>query len=348
MHIVHFANWAPRKSGMFESTKEQIKYERKEGLKSDFVDAYNENPKDKKDGFLTPISWQQATKADITVLHSLIPEKIKSTMMKKVSVAVLHGPSEHMLLKEWTTDRREAAFDLHIKILWTYDATVVLNQHEYDIMKLYDEKNRLHYIPNSIDLENYTQDGLKWEYEHHPAIGSFDVNRLEKLPAHAIWAMPRVEKKIPDARLNLFCLGLEQMTMWRNIFCKAKKRKLEHLCESIQLEIKNLKPFMRGVDIGFNNNISGILSRVSMELMAFGIPIVSYGGNQAGIPYTKYVAQIWDLDSIADQITRCWQDLSREGSTLKKKTMDYAKRYFDRGKEIKKYVKLYRQLMEKK
>jgi glycosyltransferase involved in cell wall biosynthesis len=249
-----------------------------------------------------------------------------------------------MLLKEWTTGRKNMAFDLHIQILWKYDATVTINQHEYDIMELYDEHDRLYYIPNSIDLERYA-DGtkVKWEYEHHPAILSCDVNRLEKLPAHIIWAMPGIVKNIPDARLNLFALSLEPIATFRNIFCKAKNRQLEAMCENIQLKNRDLRMFMAGGDIGFNNNMSGILSRVGMEMMVHGVPIVAYNGE-----YTRYKCRIWDLGSIAKQITNCWQDLTAKGSTLREETREYAFKNFDRSKEVKKYVELYEKLYKKK
>jgi glycosyltransferase involved in cell wall biosynthesis len=330
---------------MYESIKDQIKYERREGLKSEIVNGFQENPpEDQKDEFLSPIPWSEAEKANVWVMHSLIPEKLKHLFSKKVMIAVLHGPTEHMLLKEWTTQRTEMAFNLHISILWQYDATVVLNKHEYDIMKLYDEHDKLHYIPNSIDLERYIESPLKWQYEHHPAIISCDVNRLEKLPAHILWAMPKIIEKVPTARLNLFSLDLDYMTTWRNIFCRAKKRRLDSVSENIQLAVSDLRPFMAGADIGFNNNMSGILSRTSMELMAMGVPVVSYGGNQAGVPYTKYVAKIWDLDSIAEQIAKCWHDLSKKGSRLRKDTMDFARRHFSRAKHVKKYIELYQNL----
>ena len=348
MQVVHFANYSPRKSGMYESTKDQIKYERKAGLKSDFIDPHERwkdgtrNGEEKMDdGWLSPVPHEVAKKADIWVMHSFIPDSVKDLFYKKKTVAILHGPSEHMLLKEWTTERREQSFNLHINVLWKYHATVTINQHEYDIMKLYDEYNRLHYIPNSIDLERYQDDGVAWEYQNHPAILSCDVTRLEKLPASIIWSMPKIVEKLPDARLNVYGLTLEPIETWRNIFCRSKGRKLETLCENIQLQNNDLRPFMRGGDIGFNNNFSGIASRVTMEMMAWGMPVVSYGGD-----YTKYHAKIFDLDSIAEQICKCWYDLSKEGSTLKEDTIKYAKKNFDREKEVKKYVKLYKDLLK--
>lgn len=347
MKVCHFANWAPRQSGMYESVKDQIKYERKEGLTSDFIDAHHKDPGDRKDDWLSPVHWDVAKEADIWVMHSFIPEELKTLFKEKKTVAVLHGPTEHLLLLEWASGRKATTFNLHVSILWEYDATVTLNKHEYDIMKMYDEYNRLHYIPNSIDLENYPAEGFKWDYIHHPAILSCDVPRIEKLPAHLIWAMPKVIEKIPDARLNLYSLTLEPIATWRNLYCRAKKRNLEQLCENIQLENSNLKPFMRGGDIGFNNNLSGILSRVSMEMMAMGIPLVSYGGDQNGVPYTKYAAKIYDINSIAKQITRCWKDLSTPNSNLRERTIAFAKEHFDRAKYAKEYKALYEKLTEK-
>lgn len=344
MYVAHFSNWAPNKSGMYESTKDQIKYERKQGLKSEIVNGHRENPpSDQVDGWLKPISWNEATKADIWVMHNLIPNKIEHLFKKKITVAILHGPSFHMVMKEWTSKRTNQAFNLHINVLWKYDATIAFDPDQYYIMKMYDEHDRLHFIANSIDLERYENVNLKWEYKNHPAIISCDVTRLEKLPAQIIWAMPEIVERIPTARLNVFGLTLEPITMWRNVYCRAKKRKLEAMSENIQLENNDLRPFMAGADIGFNNNINAIASRVTMEMMAMGVPVISFGGE-----YTKYVAKIWDFKSIAEQVAKCWKDLRKKGNTVKKDTRDYAHRHFNREKQVKKYVKLYEELMVKR
>jgi glycosyltransferase involved in cell wall biosynthesis len=327
---------------MFESTKDQIRYERKEGHRSEFANAYTANPpEDQVDGWLKPITWEEAKEADVWVLHSKFPDELKEFAKSKVRVAVLHGPTEHMFFKEWS--KQGGDFNLHINLLWEMDATVCINQHEYDIVSLYDErKDRCYYIPNSIDLERF-ENVTAWEYDYHPAIISCDTPRIEKLPLHIIWAMHYIVAKIPDARLNLFSLLLEPISTWRNLFCRSHERKLEKYCESIQLANRNLLPFQKGGDIGFNNNISGIASRVTMEMMAFGVPVISYGGD-----YTKYHAKVFDLHSIAEQVKRCWKDLTVEGSTLRQETLDYAKENFDRGKEVKKYIELYQKLLDKK
>lgn len=340
MFVVHWSNFAPSQSGMYESVKDQIKYERKEGLRSEIAIHHVEKDEEiRTDGWLTSISWEEAKKADIWVMHSAIPAHLKELSKSKKRIAVLHGPTEHMLLKEWT--KESASFNLHINLLWEYDAAICLNKHEYDIMKFYDEKvGRCRYIPNSIDLERF-KDVQPWKYSNHPAIISCDTPRIEKLPFHIIWAMPYLleDYDIPNARLNIFSLLLEPIGIWRNIFCRSHKWKLRDCCENVQFANNDLRPFQVGADIGFNNNYSGIASRVTMEMMACGVPVVSYGGD-----YTKYQAKIFDLHSIAKQIYRCWKDLSAKGSTVRKETIAYAKENFDRAKEVKKYVALYKEL----
>lgn len=339
MRICHFANWGPRVSGMYESTKDQIKYERRAGHESDFVDAFEATPgAEKTDGWLTPITWEQAKGADIWVMHSKIPGEMQKAKGKTKIVAILHGPTEHMVWKGWAT--KEDLFNLHIGILWEYDATVCINVHEYDFMKLFDERiGRCHYIPNSVDLERF-ENITPWQYDYHPAIISCDTPRLEKIPFHIIFAANQVKESIPDAHLNIFSLNLEQIGSYRNLFCRSHKRHLEHICENIQLANRNLFPFQAGADIGFNNNISGIASRVTMEMMAFGVPVVSYGGD-----YTQYHAKVFDFHSIAEQIERVWVDLTKEGSTLKEYTRQYARDHFDRAKYVPQYIELYEKLL---
>lgn len=345
MFIVHWSNWAPSQSGMYESVKDQVKYERKEGCHSEIAVHHVEDDgvEIKTDDWLESITWKEAEKADVWVMHSAIPEKLKELGKTKVKVAVLHGPTEHMLLKEWA--KGGASFNIHVNLLWEYDATVCLNTHEYDIMKFYDEKGgRCRYIPNSIDLEKF-EDIHPWHFQYHPAILSCDTPRIEKLPFHIIWAMPFLQEdyKLPDARLNIYSLPLEPIATWRGIFCRSHQWALAKCCENIQLANNNLKPFQAGCDIGFNNNYSGIASRVTMEMMACGVPVVSYGGE-----YTKYHAKIFDLPSIAGQLNRCWQDLTTEGSTLREETLAYAEENFDRSKHVKTYIKLYEELLAAK
>ena len=73
-----------------------------------------------------------------------------------------------------------------------------------------------------------------------------------------------------------------------------------------------------------------------MEMMSLGIPVVSYGGE-----YTPYIARIWDLESIAEQVEKCWNDLEAPGSTLREDTIKYAQEHFNREIEVQKSIDIY-------
>jgi len=343
MFIVHWSNWGPGGvSGMFESCKDQIKYERKEGHRSEFGDCRRKEVEPHQvDDWLKPISWEEATGADVWVLHAKYPDGLDPSKCCKLRVAVLHGPTEHLVLKEWSKGGGD--LNLHINLLWREDATICINTHEYDIMKLYDEKvGRCHYIPNSIDLERM-ENIHPWNYVNRPAIISCDTPRIEKLPLHIIWSIPYIRKHIPSAHLNVYSLLLEPIAQWRSLFVRSYKRRLESYCENIQLANRDLRPFQAGADIGFNNNYSGIASRVTMEMQALGTPVIAYNGE-----YTPYHARIFDLHSIAEQVKRVWDDMNDPEKNVVEETKQYARDNYDRSKEVKKYVKLYGELLTAK
>ena len=353
MKVVHFTQMAPNMSGMYESTRDQIKYERQAGLDSDIIDPYLESNVGVKDGFLEAKSWEIAKEAEVWVIHAAFPPPLQEYMRdaknrkKHVIVANMHGPVENMLFKEHSQaifgKYEERSFTkVHIGMIWDYDACVVINQHEYDVSKLYDEHNRLHYIPNSLDLERIDREAGDWPYKKRPAIVVADVPRLEKNPAHMIWAMPKVQEKLPDARLSLLSIPFENVEFWRNMFHRSKNLcLLRGVIDNLQIKQGPLIPYLRGADIFYNCNFSGIMSRVGMEAMAMGLPVVSTSGD-----YTKYHAKIFDLQDIADKIVQCWEDL--QSSDLKQKTIEYAYENFDRSKYVPKYIELYEKLKGEK
>jgi glycosyltransferase involved in cell wall biosynthesis len=73
-----------------------------------------------------------------------------------------------------------------------------------------------------------------------------------------------------------------------------------------------------------------------MEMQAMGVPVISYGGT-----FTPYIAKVWDLDSITEQVERCWKDLTASNSTVREETRRYATENYDREKQVPKYIELY-------
>lgn len=342
MKVAHFAMWAPRRSGLFEYVKDQIKYERRAGLDSIFIncDTENPDPSSHTDGDLVAQGWDAAKDANVWVMHRMVPVKLYKDLKKHGSVAVLHGVIEYMLMQEIYENGKELKFSLHLNLMRQYDRTVAINETDYEILKQYDTLDRLVYIRDSIDLERYTPEGTKWEYEHHPAIVATGSPRFNKIPVHPLWAMGRVHKKLPDARFNIYSITFSDFTIWKKIVLAGKTNFRSGCLENFQIQINNLRPFIRGADIGFNSNFNGVASRDTMEQMAMGIPVISYGG-----PYTAYHAKIMNLDSIAEKICGCWEDIQRDKQTnLKKKMRLYAERNFSMKEAVKKFFEVYQQV----
>jgi len=343
MKVAHLSMWAPRASGLYEATKDLIKYERKLGLDSEFVESTIKDPDPKKftDGWLTAKPWAWAQEADILVMHRSLPNDL---VHKKPKIVIMHGPIEIMMMFEHSKETDN--FNFNINLIWDYDACVAITPQDYEIAQHYDERGRLRFIEDAVDLERYSPDGWAWEYGYHPAIISADTVRLNKIPLHIILAMEGVRERIPDARLNFFSVPLVDINTWRNVFVRSKLRHNQNNCELIQLMTTDIRPFLRGADISFNNNLHGLHSRGSaMEAMAMGIPVVAYCG---GEDYTPYIAKTWCLDSIAETIGKCWNDIQTKGrDVMAQKCRKVAEDKFDMEKKAVEFKVLYEELLGK-
>jgi len=342
LKVAHLSLWAPSASGLYEATKDLIKYERKLGIDSQFVESVVKDPdlKTYTDGWLTAKPWAWAEDADVLVMHRSLPNELAH---KKPKVVVMHGPLEIMMMNEHSGPGEN--FNFNINMIWDYDACVAITPQDYEIAQHFDEKKRLRFIEDAVDVERYSLNGWAYEYANHPAIISADTIRLNKIPLHIILAMENVRKRIPSARLNFFSIPLVDSPTWRNIFVRSKLMHNQSNCELIQLLTGDIKPYIRGADISFNNNLHGVHSRGSvMEAMAMGIPVVSYCG---GEDYTPYIAKTWCLESIAEAVEQCWKDIQAKGREMvAKECRAYADEHFNMEKAAVEYKKLYEELLQ--
>lgn len=346
LKVAHFCQFAPNVSGMYIGLVDQIKFERLNGVQSELIDPDNEFPPLwMVDGWLRPKPWKWAINdADVWVLHRKIPDKLNKMRQNYGTVFVMHGSAHVMLIHEQSTIGASASFNGDISNLWDFDRSIALDENDYEIMRLYDEHERLVFISDAIDLEDASLEGDRWSYTHRPAIITTDTVRVTKLPAELLWAMPKICERIPNARLNWFSFPRVEAPTYRNLLVRSKKQELSSLTETIIMQgISSLYPFIRGADIGFINEIHGRPGRTVPEKLALGIPVVSYRGK-----YTKYHAVAWDMDSIADTIEKCWNDLQDQRDKIRMECRKYAEDHFDMAKIAKQYIKVYEQVTDEK
>ena len=342
LKILHWSNFAPNKSGLYECTKDQIKYERSLGIDSQMAVYALEDPKGFQDGWLTPVSWDWAKQADLFVIHRGIPNSVLKKYPNTKKIAILHGTSEYLLLEDVFSQAEKQGFNAHINYINNYDATTVVNAHDYDIMKLYDYKNKLSMIHDSIDIERYSSEGYKYPYKNHPQILYCDSLRVNKHPAHIIWAMDEIVKKIPNAKLTIIGLSLFDVLTWRNLLLRSAKGKLYSHCEVVQFRSDDVLPYMRGADILFNANMSGIPSRVEMEAMSTGLQVVSYNGD-----FSKWHPKPFDIKDIAAKVVECWSDIKDRKEESREEASQYAKENFNMKLKVQdEYIPLYNKVLK--
>ena len=339
MKIAHFSLWAPRRSGLHEFVIDQITCERRAELDSILINCDEENPDPERftDRGIVCKPWKNAHECDVWVVHRSVPMKLVPYVRKHGNIAIMHGTAEYMVMLETQTGQQK--FDIHISFLERFDKVVAINESDYYIMKMYERGNNLVFIQDSVDLQRFNPDGFKWEYDYRPAIISTANIRFNKTPMSLLWSMSEVIKLIPKARLNIFCIRLTDVSLWRETILKAKN--LSIYCENVQLQLRDLRPFLRGADISFNSNINGITSRDTLEAMAMGIPVVSYRGG-----YTRYHAIVMDPVSIANAIYECWKNINDNPENVFNETLKYAQENFCMDNATKKYLKLYEEVVD--
>lgn len=340
MKVCHFGLWAPNRSGLHEATIEQILYERKFGLDSYLVHSEIEHPDPNRffdrESDIIAHGWDFANDADVWVMHRTVPARLMPMLAKKKNIGILHGTSEIMVLHEIESSSKNDKFNMHIDFLKTFQKIVTITKSDTQVMKLYDPQDKVVYINDSIDTDKYTPEGHRWKFRYRPAIISTTNIRINKNPAPLLWAMPKVIEEIPQARLNIFGLNLSDINTWKNIVLKSGQISVS--LENIHNQFFDLTPFMRGADISFNSNYSGIFSRDSMEAMSCGCSIIAYTPE-----HTKYTCYR-QTESIVQAIKNAWVDLKKNPEEQIEKNRQYALDHFSWYNNVTKYIDLYNSL----
>jgi len=344
MKILHFANWAPSRSGLYEAVKDQIKYQRENGIDSQLAIYETENPRKDliDDGWLKPVSWDWAKNANIFVIHRGLPEKVKKLFPKTKKIMVIHGTSDFLMLDEVINKADKTPFNTHINLINQMDMSVAVNQHDFDVYKLYDYSGKkLRLIHDAIDMSRFSIDGDTYRYNNHPQIIWADSLRINKNPSTIIWAMADVVKNIPSAKLSLYGLNIESILTWRNILIRSAGQKLNSNIENLSMNVKKVNTFMRDADILFNSNMSGIFSRVEMEAMACGCNIVGFDDS-----YGCYCAKAFNHTDVANKIIDCWNNIKDDLNYAKINARKIALNNFDMSKKVKdEYIPLYNEVL---
>ncbi len=94
---------------------------------------------------------------------------------------------------------------------------------------------------------------------------------------------------------------------------------------------------MRGADILYNSNASGIFTRVQIEAMACGCQIISSNSK-----YTPFNFKTYDIKDIAKTTIDCWNSIKDNPEQARKEARKTALKYFSMKNKVKnEYIPLY-------
>jgi len=314
LKIAHMVNWAPGKSGMYESVQELMYEEIKRGYDAKIVDVVPNNPLRKKleknhrtlkDGLVVGIerdTW--SSQCDILCWHRFMPE-IYFQDPRKNLVMFLHGMPDYVFIQEH--EKKDKAFSL---IKGSYNG--LSNCRAYIGMWRAHDGYWSHLLPgklvNTQCWINTSKIKMKADANFDPdhiKLVCFDTWRGHKEPYWLINAakllMNKYDKGELPFKVTLDIFGQDQTTMPS---CWIA------LCD----EYLNKNIFFRGYanpqEIFDNHDISLTQireeTRVVRESLLAGMPLVV---GETSAPYTDYKAGFRDVGEYAKEIERCCYDI---------------------------------------
>jgi len=329
MKVAHFGNFAPSSCGMFHTTADTVLAEREVGIDSQFIDWGH--AKDYKQqysrvglthGSITTVAPQWAMdEADVLVLHSALPDFVKST--GKPIVIAIHGRPEYSFVLEKL--KKGACLNLYHKFAKDPQVAAFFTywkEHlDYWNMIL---KKPVQHVPSMVDLDKFCPQGKSTSFKNpgKPNILIADIWREDVSPFSVVFAAARfIKEKCPEGRIHLYGLSKPNETSaLANILNPLKERKI---VGDVRGLMTNIDEAYRIADILITPH--NIATRVVREALASGCPIVAGKGSA----YTSYQADPHDTVAFASEIEQCWQDLQELGLDMRQAARVVAKENFN-------------------
>lgn len=344
MRLVHWVQVPGNpnvRSGMLSSISELVEAEMKIlGVRNVALS----DPAEEKGGKLYPLRnrtvairpWQDVLDDPdaVHLVHTYSP-KTMYDMRRKVFVA--HGIPEYC----WWDDL------LGITPNWWQlstmirlcDATITWFKRDIEFWEGYGE-GKIHSIRRGLDLKHWTLEGEKAEYFMKPQLLYGDALRLVKLPFTPLFALKKIQKRLKHVHFRLIFTDPKQELKWSNLITSLQ---IEHLCPLILGVVMDPRPIWRGVDIGISPILWGLTSRVPLELMACGTPVICFKGLDDSPIYGLRVED--SPEAVAAGVFRLWDRIQAdpEGEAIRARRV--AEKHWDIRETAKAIIKVCEKVM---
>ena len=175
------------------------------------------------------------------------------------------------------------------------------------------KKDKIFLLPDGVNLEEINNSKIKIK-RNDLGIDDKDlvlitVNRLVPLKGviFIVKALKNVVKKVPNAKLIIIGVGIEET----NIYQLIKKEKLENNV----IHLKNIKDnelynYLKLSDIYINHSLHPVLLISVLEAMACKLPIITTNTQENTVINGKngYIIPIYDSDAVAKAVLKLYID----------------------------------------
>jgi glycosyltransferase involved in cell wall biosynthesis len=347
LKIAHFVGHTPKRSGLYETTRELCLGEVRLGHKAALIDTLwigTENKPPTTFQFdrgvdVAPLEW--AIDADVHVLHSQVPVQVKG---KAPIVMVLHGLPEYVFYSQlFDHDKGDGGHstlinygnDPHVTKFVTFWPRHV----EYWKAIFGDKKVTLCAPP--VNLSEYSPEGNKYTLMNP---GKFNVGYCDtwrptvfKDPFQIIAGFRVFWRDNQDAKMQIFGIpsdGLRQKE-WGGVWDKhilAVKKHGDFFGELHQLH-QNMSEVYRALDCVITTSTDA--TRIVRETLASGVPLIA----PIGCEFTKYTCQMDQPNEVALAISRVRADIASDKDGIKEECLNMSER-FDMNKSVTEFVKI--------
>ena len=293
MIIAHFVNFTPRLSGLYETAREICEAECHLKHVAKLVDTswvHTNSPPPitfKYDRGVDIATMEWAKKADIHVLHSIIPKPLLGT---KPTVLVLHGTPEYTFFSELMNhkhgDRSFSTLMMYSKMPFIHKYITFWQRHIDYWKPIFG--NKVVYCPPPINLDDYTLHGPKHQLTN---VGKINIGYCDtwhsilfKNPLQIIAGLYKFVTKHKDINIKLHLFGIpgesKRIDEWGGIWDKyLSLMKQYDFIGDLQPTHENMAEIYRALDIIITS--SSDINRITRESMACGTPVIGPIGNEA-------------------------------------------------------------------
>lgn len=247
-------------------------------------------------------AWDEATTADVCVVHTHLPEYVKRRTKAK-TVWVAHGTPDHCFQSAVEEGQRGGyghgdGVMLMQHWLKTADARVTFwPRHQWIYQRMVDKGTTVHCVPLGIDKAHWENGVSRGKYEGTPSVFTAENPHYIKWPYDLYTLWPDVFEAIEGVKLHSIYMPRD-MHRWVFPWVNAIGTGYAAHISPLTFDPSELPNVLKSVDYYIGLVRYGDFNHMGLQAAAAGCKTISYAGN----PYAMYWVPEGDQREIAKSL----------------------------------------------